>query len=184
MPLRVLLPPIHESGSWLRRKRLPGTEMSRKLRDTAMYFLLFTKALMPFLWQRNYILQLHKIMYSHMNNPMAGQIKNVQNYISATYPDGHTEILFTPLAAFRNAEGIGSDLWRVQQGNRKYGTGPLIAVPVFIHDFLCIHPFNDGNGRMTVCWLHCFCIALGSTLANTFLWKPRSRKTRICTMRH
>ena len=47
--IEVLLPPIHESGSWLRRKRLPGTEMSRKLRDTAMYFLLFTKALMPFL---------------------------------------------------------------------------------------------------------------------------------------
>ena len=43
------------------------------------------------------ILQLHKIMYSHMNNPMAGQTKNVQNYISAAYPDGHTEILFTPL---------------------------------------------------------------------------------------
>ena len=49
---------------------------------------------------RNYILQLHKIMYSHMNNPMAGQTKNVQNYISATYPDGHTEILFIPLAPF------------------------------------------------------------------------------------
>ena len=47
---------------------------------------------------KNDILQLHKIMYSHMNNPMAGQTKNVQNYISATFPDGHTEILFTPLA--------------------------------------------------------------------------------------
>lgn len=41
----------------------------------------------------NYILQLHKIMYSHMNNPMAGKTKNVQNYISASYPDGHSEIL-------------------------------------------------------------------------------------------
>ena len=49
---------------------------------------------------RNYILQLHKIMYNHMNNPMAGQTKNVQNYISASYPDGHTEILFTPLAPY------------------------------------------------------------------------------------
>ena len=47
---------------------------------------------------KNYILQLHKIMYSHMNNPMAGVTKNVQNYISASYPDGRTEILFTPLA--------------------------------------------------------------------------------------
>ncbi len=49
---------------------------------------------------RNYILQLHKIMYGHMNNPMAGQTKNVQNYISASYPDGHTEILFTPLPPY------------------------------------------------------------------------------------
>ena len=47
---------------------------------------------------QNYILQLHKIMYSHMNNPMAGRTKNVQNYMSVTYRDGHTEILFTPLA--------------------------------------------------------------------------------------
>ena len=38
----------------------------------------------------NYILQLHKILYSHMNNPAAGRIKSVQNYISATYPAGST----------------------------------------------------------------------------------------------
>ncbi|MBQ8407503.1 MAG: Fic family protein, partial [Clostridia bacterium] len=36
----------------------------------------------------NYILQLHKILYSHMNNPAAGRTKSVQNYISASYPDG------------------------------------------------------------------------------------------------
>lgn len=98
---------------------------------------------------RNYILQLHKIMYSHMNNPMAGQTKNVQNYISATYPDGHTEILFTPLAPYETPEAI--DLI-CQEYNRVIGNmevEPLLAIPVFIHDFLCIHPFNDGNGRMS-----------------------------------
>ncbi|MBQ2819096.1 MAG: Fic family protein [Clostridia bacterium] len=98
---------------------------------------------------RNYILQLHKIMYSHMNNPMAGQTKNVQNYISATYPDGHTEVLFTPLAPFETAEALDKIC---QEYNRVIGNmelEPLIAIPVFIHDFLCIHPFNDGNGRMS-----------------------------------
>ena len=40
---------------------------------------------------QNYILQLHKILYSYMNNPMAGKTKRVQNYISATHPDGHVE---------------------------------------------------------------------------------------------
>lgn len=98
---------------------------------------------------RNYILQLHKIMYSHSNNPMAGQTKNVQNYISATYPDGHTEILFTPLAPYETPEALDRIC---EEYNRVIGNlelEPLIAITVFIHDFLCIHPFNDGNGRMS-----------------------------------
>jgi len=98
---------------------------------------------------QNYILQLHKIMCSHMNNPMAGRTKNLQNYISATWPDGHTEILFTPLAPFETPEALDRIC---EEYNRVIGNmelEPLIAIPVFIHDFLCIHPFNDGNGRMS-----------------------------------
>ena len=98
---------------------------------------------------RNYILQLHKIMYSHMNNPMAGQTKNVQNYISARYPDGHTEILFTPLAPFETPEALDRICEEYNRVIGNYEIEPLIAIPVFIHDFLCIHPFNDGNGRMS-----------------------------------
>ena len=98
---------------------------------------------------RNYILQLHKILYSHMNNPMAGRTKNVQNYISATYPDGHVETLFTPLAPFETPEALDR---LCEEYNRVIGNTevePLIVIPIFIHDFLCIHPFNDGNGRMS-----------------------------------
>ena len=98
---------------------------------------------------KNYILQMHKMMYSHMNNPFAGQTKNVQNYISATYPDGHTEILFTPLSPFETPEALDKIC---EEYNRVIGNlevEPLIAIPIFIHDFLCIHPFNDGNGRMS-----------------------------------
>ncbi len=98
---------------------------------------------------RNYILQLHKILYSHMNNPMGGRTKNVQNYISATYPDGHTETLFTPLSPFETPGALDAIC---EEYNRVIGNmevEPLIAIAVFIHDFLCIHPFNDGNGRMS-----------------------------------
>ena len=98
---------------------------------------------------RNYILQLHKILYSYANNPMAGQTKNVQNYISATHPDGHVETLFTPLAPYETPEALDRIC---EEYNRVIGNmelEPLIAIPVFIHDFLCIHPFNDGNGRMS-----------------------------------
>lgn len=98
---------------------------------------------------RNYILQLHKILYSHMNNPIAGRTKTVQNYISATYPDGHVETLFTPLSPYETPEALDKIC---EEYNRIIGNmevEPLIAIPVFIHDFLCIHPFNDGNGRMS-----------------------------------
>ena len=97
----------------------------------------------------NYILQLHKILYSHMNNPNAGRTKSVQNYISASYPDGTTRTLFTPLDPFETPEALESIC---NEFNRVIGNNelePLIAIPIFIHDFLCIHPFNDGNGRMS-----------------------------------
>ena len=98
---------------------------------------------------RNYILQLHKILYRHMNNPMAGRTKNVQNYISAAYPDGHVEIFFTPPAPYETPEALDRIC---EEYNRVIGNmevEPLIVIPIFIHDFLCIHPFNDGNGRMS-----------------------------------
>ena len=98
---------------------------------------------------QNYILQLHKIMYSHMNNPLAGRTKSTQNFISATHPDGHVETIFTPLAPYETPEALDRIC---EEFNRVIGNmevEPLIAIPVFIHDFLCIHPFNDGNGRMS-----------------------------------
>lgn len=98
---------------------------------------------------QNYILQFHKMLYSHMNNPLAGRTKSVQNYISAAYPDGHTEILFTPLAPYETSEALDRIC---EEYNRVIGNlevEPLIIIPIFIHDFLCIYPFNDGNGRMS-----------------------------------
>lgn len=98
---------------------------------------------------QKFILQLHKIMYSNMNNPMAGKTKNIQNYISATYHDGRVETLFTPLAPYETKEALDiiCDEYNRVIGNNE--VEPLIVIPIFIHDFLCIHPFNDGNGRMS-----------------------------------
>ena len=98
---------------------------------------------------QNYILQLHKVLYSHMNNPVAGRTKNLQNYISATYPDGHSEVLFTPLAPYETPAALDRICEEYNRVIGNFEVEPLIAIPVFIHDFLCIHPFNDGNGRMS-----------------------------------
>lgn len=98
---------------------------------------------------QNYILLLHKILYSHMNNPMGGRTKSVQNYISATYPDGHVETLFTPLSPFETPEALDKICEEYNRVIENMEVEPLIIIPIFIHDFLCIHPFNEGNGRIS-----------------------------------
>lgn len=98
---------------------------------------------------RNSILQLHKILYTYMNNNFAGKTKAVQNYISASYPDGHVEVIFTPTTPLETPEALDSICKEYNSVIGNNELEPLLAIPVFIHDFLCIHPFNDGNGRMS-----------------------------------
>lgn len=131
---------------------------------------------------KNDILQLHKIMYSHRNNPMAGQTKNVQNYISATFPDGHTEILFTPLAPFETPEALDRICEEYNKVIGNMELEPLIAIPIFIHDFLCIHPFNDGNGRMSRLLTTLLLYRSGFYVGKYISLEAKIAKTRICIM--
>lgn len=97
----------------------------------------------------NYILQLHGIMLSHTESSFGGKFKNAQNYISAIDTNGKTFTLFTPLDPFETPIAMES---LCEEYNRIIGEGkvdPLLVIPIFIHDFLCIHPFIDGNGRMS-----------------------------------
>ncbi len=97
----------------------------------------------------NYILQLHKMMFSHTDSSFGGTFKNVQNFITATDTEGKTYTLFTPPAPYETPPAVQEIC---DEFNRCLGEGkvdPLIIIPVFIHDFLCIHPFIDGNGRMS-----------------------------------
>ena len=97
----------------------------------------------------NYIRQLHRILLSHTDSAFGGNFKSVQNYISATDESGKSYTLFTPPAPFETP-GMVEEL--CNEYNRVIGEGkvdPLIVIPIFIHDFLCIHPFIDGNGRMS-----------------------------------
>ena len=133
----------------VREKTMPQTRSEKEIAGYRDVLSIIHESFDAIPITQNYILQLHKILYSHMNNPLAGRTKSVQNYITATYPDGHVETLFTPLAPYETPEALDRIC---EEYNRVIGNmelEPLIAIPVFIHDFLCIHPFNDGNGRMS-----------------------------------
>src|SRR5574344_630118 len=97
----------------------------------------------------NFILQLHKVLLSHTSTSYGGKYKNIQNYISATNENGKSYTFFTPLSPFETPIAMQE---LCDEYNRALGEGivdPLILIPLFIHDFLCIHPFIDGNGRMS-----------------------------------
>ena len=97
----------------------------------------------------NYILQLHKILYGHSQKTIGGRFKNVQNYISATDPNGNSFVLFEPLAPYETPDAIEKICEEYTKAIAEGEVDPLLLIPIFIHDFLCIHPFLDGNGRMS-----------------------------------
>ena len=99
--------------------------------------------------RKNYILQLHKMLYQFIEERFGGSFKDTPNEIDMVYPDGRTVLLFKPLEPFETPEAVEKLCEEYDKAINKYGIDPLIAIPVFIHDFLCIHPFNDGNGRMS-----------------------------------
>lgn len=97
----------------------------------------------------NYILQLHNMLYRYSGRSIGGRFKNTQNYISETGADGNTFVRFTPIAP-HETPGAVADICESYNKAVDDGTlDPLILIPVFINDFLCIHPFNDGNGRIS-----------------------------------
>ena len=97
----------------------------------------------------NVILQLHKKLYSYMPTSFGGVFKTTSNEIDEIRSDGTVVVRFKPLEPFETPEAVER---LCETYNKIIALGevdPLVVIPTFIHDFLCIHPFNDGNGRMS-----------------------------------
>ncbi len=97
----------------------------------------------------SYILQLHRDLLKYAGYSYAGQYKNVQNYINETRADGSVVTRFTPVPPYETEGALEAACALYAQAVAQDKVDPLILIPVFICDFLCIHPFNDGNGRMS-----------------------------------
>ena len=96
-----------------------------------------------------YILQLHRDLLKRAGFSYGGHFKNVQNYINETKPDGTVVTRFTPIAPYDTPEAVENLCNAYEQAIANEKIDSLILIPTFICDFLCIHPFNDGNGRMS-----------------------------------
>ena len=94
------------------------------------------------------ILQLHRDLYKFSGMSIGGSYKNSDNVIAETDASGNRFIRFQPVPAWETAQAIDMACQAYDQAVQS-GADPLLIIPMFILDFLCIHPFNDGNGRMS-----------------------------------
>ena len=97
----------------------------------------------------NIILQLHRDLYSFSSSDTGGRFKNTDNVIAESSKDGQQRVRFTPVSAFQTPEAMENLCNEFNNAIERAEYDPLLLIPMFILDFLCIHPFNDGNGRMS-----------------------------------
>lgn len=97
----------------------------------------------------NNILQLHRDLYSFSSSDKGGRFKNTDNVIAESGKDGQQRVRFIPVPAFQTTEAMENLCNEFNNAIKRAKYDPLLLIPMFILDFLCIHPFNDGNGRMS-----------------------------------
>ena len=97
----------------------------------------------------NYILQLHGELLKYTAFSYAGKYKNTPNEIDMVLESGEKIVLFKPLEPYETPDAVERLCNEFEKAIDEKIVDPLILIPNFILDFLCIHPFNDGNGRMS-----------------------------------
>ena len=97
----------------------------------------------------NVILQMHKYLYKYSSKSIGGKFKDSENIIEGTDEKGIKKIRFKPLSAFETPQAMNELCTSYNNEINANEIDPLFLIPIFILDFLSIHPFNDGNGRMS-----------------------------------
>ncbi|MDR0732862.1 MAG: Fic family protein [Dysgonamonadaceae bacterium] len=98
--------------------------------------------------ERN-ILHLHSVLLAYTDYAGRGQYKTFDNVIMETDRNGNRKIRFTPTRADETPAAMQQMLYAFIDAANDSGINKLLLIPCFILDFLCIHPFSDGNGRMS-----------------------------------
>ena len=94
-------------------------------------------------------LQLHRDLYKYSGMAIGGSYKNADNVIQETDGEGNKFVRFRPVPAWETPEAMERLCEAFSDALKNAEYDPLILISMFILDFLCIHPFNDGNGRMS-----------------------------------
>lgn len=95
------------------------------------------------------ILQLHRDLYKYEGYDIGGKYKSSDNIIEEEDSEGNKSVRFKPVKAWETPEAMEELCKAFDDAMSQEQVELLVLIPMFILDFLCIHPFNDGNGRMS-----------------------------------
>lgn len=95
------------------------------------------------------ILQLHRDLYKFEGMDIGGRYKTSDNIIEEQDAEGNKSVRFRPMPAWETPEAIEKLCQSYDEALNSENIDALIIIPMFVLDFLCVHPFNDGNGRLS-----------------------------------
>lgn len=95
--------------------------------------------------------QLHQLLLKHSvkDERHRGIYKQIANQVAATFPDGTTKVIFRTTEPFLVEKEIEEVIDWVNNHLASQELHPLILIGVFVYEFLSIHPYQDGNGRLS-----------------------------------
>ena len=100
-------------------------------------------------YEEETILSFHRMLLAQTNPREAGKYKTSNNYIMEIGPDGSRRVRFKPISPANVSENMEQLILAYYDARQNSEISPLLLIPCFILDFLCIHPFTDGNGRVS-----------------------------------
>lgn len=115
--------------------------------DSALDLIDQVYAFQPF--DRSFICTLHYYIYKDYNPEFGGKFKDTQNYIQEIMPDGSLRTIFVPAAPEEAVILLENLIYQFNTCMQDEECNKLLTIVVFILDFMAIHPFNHGNGRVS-----------------------------------
>lgn len=96
-----------------------------------------------------FVLQLHRDLYKFEGAGAGGSYKAADNVIEEQDEAGNKTVRFQPVPAWETQESVERLCEAYRKAEEEGEADLLLIIPMFVLDFLCIHPFRDGNGRMS-----------------------------------
>ena len=103
---------------------------------------------------RSFVTTLHYYIYKDYNPDFGGKYKDSQNYIQESMPDGTFRTIFVSAPPQEVVPLLDNLIWQFNECAKDEECNKLVLIAAFMLDFMCIHPYNHGNGRVSRLLLH------------------------------